>query len=185
MADDDLSEFESIDPLEIHLVGTPANKFAPLMAKSQLQKRGKKMGNKKFQRQLRALRKEMAGASAPSTPSTSRPGVVGVDMAGPGSSTIGNHTPATRVVATFLAGLEHRVTKARAEAQSAGSAMEKMRAGAGLTIALRQRFLGKLVVKENANRNGHGASELIPGASPIFKAGSTFSVGDDDSLRYR
>ena len=179
MADNDLTEFDFIDPLELHLVGTPANQFAPLMAKST--EKGKKM-NKKDEKALRKLQKGIRGQSYPSI---SSPRTTGVNLAGPGSSTIGNKIPATKVVAAVLAGLEQRVRKARAEVDGAQDPLTAMRAKSNLGAALRQRLSGKMVLAENARHQGHAQSPLGPGADQLFKAGSTHTIGDDSSLQYR
>lgn len=169
----DITEFEEIDPLEIHLVGTPASKFAALMAKS-TEKGTKKMKKSAMLKQLKALQKQ-----AQQYPSVSSPHTTGVNLAGAGS-TIGKNGTAERVVASFLAGLEDKVTKAQGDVATAGSTMERMRATSELQRSLRQRLLGKLVVKDGIEANR--AAPLRGLGRPIF--GTTFTLPDDDGLGF-
>ena len=180
MADSDLTEFEDIDPLELHLVGTPANRFAPLMAKS-AEKGSKKMTKK----QAKSLKKLQKGVASQTYPSVASPRTTGINLAGPGSSTIGNHVPATKVVSAFLAGLDDRVRKARAEVEGADSPLTQMRAKTNLGAALRQRLTGKMIVAEHARQQGHSEGRFGPGSASLFKEGSSHTIGEDTSLQYR
>ena len=176
---DDLTEFDFIAPSRVDAVETPASGILFLAMKS---RKGKSAMGKKHEKVLKRLQK--AVAAAPSIPSIARPAVTGVNIAGPGSTTIGNGVPATRVVAAFLSGLEQRVRKAEREVETAESPMERTRARSDLDTARRQRLLGKLLVKENAGA-GHApsrGSSLL--GEPVFKAGSTYTIGEDAGLGY-
>ena len=180
MTRDEITECDDVDPLEIHLVGTPANRFAPLMAKSA--EKGSKKMTKKQAKALKAMQKSVASQTYPSVAS---PRTTGVNLAGPGSSTIGNRVPATKVVSAFLVGLDDRVRKARAEVEGADSPLSQMRAKTNLGAALRQRFAGKMVIAENARQQGHAEGRFGPGSAALFKEGSSHTIGEDTSLKYR
>ncbi len=168
---DELTEFDDVDPFEIHLVSTPANNFAPLLAKS-----AKKGRNMKPKKQLRKLAK---GTSVPPIPSVNFPVTRGVDLSG-GASTI------SRFLRAFQERVEQAETRLSAtKASTVAGSMAADRAKASLREALYRRFLAKSVVRENARRRGYRDDGLIPGATSVFKDGSTYSLGDDESLRYR
>lgn len=123
--------------------------------------------------------KQMEKAARQQYPSTSSPHVTGVNLAG-AASTIGKPGTAERVVQSFLSGLEDRVRKAQGDAAMAETAMAKEGARQGLRIALRQRLLGKLVIKTAVEAN-QGPSQF---GRPIFQQGSTYNLADDDGLGY-
>lgn len=174
MAENEITEFDEVDPLELHLVSTAATNFSALVAKST--KKGKKMKKSKIQKQLKALRKQ-----AQQYPSLSSPKLNGINLAGAGSA-IGQPGAAARVVSAFLNGLEDRVTKGRDDVATAGSAMETDRARQGLRIAMRQRLLGKLVIKTGIEANGPQPLQGL--GRPVFAEGSTYNLPDDDGLGY-
>ena len=129
---------------------------------------------------LKKLEKEVARQAYPSV---SRPGLVGVDIAGSGASTIGNAGNARQVVSAFLSGLESRVTKSRGEvtlAESSGNAMRQEGARQGLRSAMRARLLGKLVIKTAVEAN-QGPAQF---GRSVFAEGSTYNIGDDAGLGY-
>jgi len=173
---DEITEFEEIDPDEIHLVGTPASKFAALMAKSTEGKKGKKVKKNK-------MLKKMEKAARQAYPSVSSAHLNGVNLAGAGS-TIASPGAASRIVSSFLAGFEDRVRKARgdvASAENSGNAMERDRAKQGLRTAQRQRLLAKMIVKENVVAKSGGSDS--PFGAAIFSS-SSYTLDDDSDLGY-
>lgn len=128
---------------------------------------------------MKSKKKIQKSLGVPSIPSVSFPVSRGVDLGGSGST-----------IAKFLTAFQRRVEEAEARvdvAKASGPAanMASQRAKADLREARFRRFLAKSVIAENARRTGPRDSGLIPGATPIFKAGSTYSLADDDSIRYR
>jgi len=83
---------------------------------------------------------------------------------------------------------DEAVADARTRLEKAANEFDRMRAQGDLKNALRQRFLLKMVVADNARQNGTlPPAKFGPGSAALFGEGercSTYSLGEDSGLRY-
>lgn len=180
-----ITEFTDLDPEELHLVGTPANKFAPLMAKS------KQKGSKMRKKLTKALRN--AGADPTMAleiaetilraPSESRGGGArhlatgagrGIDLSG-GASRV-------NAPAVFKA-LDAEVDAARQSLAKAGDEFAEMRAREQLRTVLKRRATAKLIAADNGRQNGTlPRGRFGPNSAQLFT--NTHSIGEDSGIKY-
>lgn len=81
---------------------------------------------------------------------------------------------------------EDRIEAARAAQASATSPMAKEKANQELKSAMNQRFLAKMIANESGRANGTlpQGSRFGQSFTPLFREGSTHSIGEDPDIRY-
>lgn len=174
---DDLTEFVDIDPDSVHLVGNPASKFAPLVAKSSTGKAGKSMKRKEIVRQLAELRKQAAALDRPASNRGAIDSTAVADRLH--GAAFGRNRP--------FAPFEERVDRAQADLAKAKAAGDEWEVGAAredLRQATHQLTTLKMISAENARQRDPSimARRLSGQGVPLIS--NRRSLPDDPTVRY-
>lgn len=173
---DELTEFVDIDPDSVHLVGTPASRFAPLVAKSQ-GKAGSKMKRKEIAKKIAELRGQMQALDRPA----SNRGAV--DSAPVADRLHGAVFGRNRPFAPF----EDRVDRARADLQKANAKGDEWEAAAAsreLEQAQQQLTTFKMMAAENARQRDPSIMARRLNGQGVPLISNRRALPDDAGIRY-
>lgn len=172
MSDDEITEFTELDPLELHLVSSAANKYTALLAKQEATEQKESKMTKANKKLLKSLGVNLAGPSA----STAADRQSNTDLASllRLARTQSESVDFKKLMKVF----ETRVTEAEAALAAARDPYEHSRAQSEYQTAARQRLMAKMVAADNARerrvlprgRFGPNSADLFGGTSLTLPA---------------